>query len=233
VEARSDGLIRESAELRRLIEIVEQEQELLRAGVERLTKQRDRSETAAEEAQALMSARFDQITDRASSLEVGVGSLTEAVQGAQAAAEAASVAVAQIRLTLDAPSPTTAPATGARPVIAVPPPMAILTPGLLGTALFKAAPAGNDGQPRLLVIDAAVRARELPLLMGPLAREFAEAWIGIAGGPDPIVLLTDPTLLSLEELTPSGSRGGRAPLARAFARAAATPDRPVPGTTSL
>lgn len=92
----------------------------------------------------------------------------------------------------------------------------------LGPLLFTAAPASNPGVPRLLIIDAALRARELPVLVGPLAREFAEAWLAVAGGSAPVTLVTDPTLLSLTDLTPRGSRGDKAPLTEAFARAAAT-----------
>lgn len=91
----------------------------------------------------------------------------------------------------------------------------------LGPALFAAAPSVNPGPPRLLVIDAALRARELPVLIGPHAREFAEAWFAVLGGPGPFAMLTDPTLLTLTELTPMGSRGKKAPLAAAFERASA------------
>jgi hypothetical protein len=94
----------------------------------------------------------------------------------------------------------------------------------LGPSLFQASPARNEGDPRLLVIDAALRARELPVLIGPLAREFAEAWLGVLGGAAPLVLMTDPTLLSVRDLVPDGPRGDRAPLAAAFARARAQPD---------
>lgn len=91
----------------------------------------------------------------------------------------------------------------------------------LGLALTKASPAFREGDPPLLIIDAAIRARELPVLIGPLAREFAEAWLSVAGG-SPLAILTDPTLLSVRELTPMGQRGERAPLAEAFARARAS-----------
>lgn len=106
-------------------------------------------------------------------------------------------------------------------------PTVVWTEETLGQVLFKASPATNPGLPRLLVIDAALRARELPLLIGPLAREFAEAWLAIAGGADPVVMSTDPTLLSLQELTPRGSRGDRAPLAVAFSRARSDAQRPI------
>lgn len=91
----------------------------------------------------------------------------------------------------------------------------------LGPTLFAAAPASNPGPPRLLVLDAALRARELPVLIGPHAREFAEAWFAVVGAPAPFAMLADPTLLSLTELTPMGSRGDKAPLAAAFQRAGA------------
>jgi hypothetical protein len=95
----------------------------------------------------------------------------------------------------------------------------------LGPSLFAASPALNLGPPRLLVVDAALRARELPVLIGPHAREFAEAWFAVSGGPAPVVMLADPTLLSLTELAPWGSRGKKAPLASAIdtARAVAEP----------
>jgi hypothetical protein len=41
-----------------------------------------------------------------------------------------------------------------------------------------------------------------------------------------LVVMTDPTLLSVQDLTPAGTRGDRAPLHRAFARAGAV-DEPV------
>lgn len=94
----------------------------------------------------------------------------------------------------------------------------------LGPALFAAAPASNPGPPRLLILDSALRARELPVLIGPHAREFAEAWFAVVGGPAPLAMLSDPTLLSLSELTPMGSRGDKAPLTAAFERANARPE---------
>lgn len=89
----------------------------------------------------------------------------------------------------------------------------------LGVSLFAASPAANPGQPRLLILDAALRARELPVLIGPFAREFAEAWLSVAGGEAPPVVMTDPTLLSISDLAPTGSRGDKAPLRSAFDRA--------------
>ena len=105
-----------------------------------------------------------------------------------------------------------------------PPPVAVASPiarEALGPSLFQASPARNKGEPRLLIIDAALRARELPVLIGPLAREFAEAWLAVLGGAMPLVLMTDPTLLSVMDLVPDGPRGERAPLAAAFLRARA------------
>lgn len=101
-----------------------------------------------------------------------------------------------------------------------PPPRPIAT-GDLGPLLFTAGPASNVGHPRLLIIDAALRARELPVLIGAFAREFAEAWLAVAGGETPLAIMTDPTLLSINDLTPRGPRGEKAPLREAFVRAEA------------
>lgn len=118
---------------------------------------------------------------------------------------------------------------GAPPADSVPIPVSevedsnVIAPEVLGAALFRASPASGEGDPPLPIIDAALRARELPVLIGPMAREFAEAWLSVAGG-DPIGVPTDPTLLSLMDLTPRGQRGEHAPLAEAFARAASRPE---------
>lgn len=118
------------------------------------------------------------------------------------------------------------PETGAkaRDLTAAPSIAQVITQAELGPGLFAAAPASNPGPPRLLVLDAALRARELPVLIGPHAREFAEAWFAVVGGPGPVAMLSDPTLLSLTELTPLGSRGDKAPLAAAIERANAQPE---------
>lgn len=76
-------------------------------------------------------------------------------------------------------------------------------------------------------LDIAIRARELPLLIGSHSREVSEAWLLAAAAGEPEIVWTDPTLLSLTELVPSGPRESRAPLARAFALALAQPDRCV------
>lgn len=102
---------------------------------------------------------------------------------------------------------------------------ATIAPTRLGPTLFAASPASNEGDPWLLVMDAALRARELPLLIGPMAREYAEAWMGCVGGTSPYVVVADPTLLSLSELSPAGPRGSRAPLAAAFEQARSSDDR--------
>ncbi|QUD86056.1 hypothetical protein [Phenylobacterium montanum] len=109
----------------------------------------------------------------------------------------------------DSLAPVAGSAAPARPVEA----------GDLGALLFAAGPATNPGQPRLLVLDAALRARELPVLIGPFAREFAEAWLSVVGGATPVTIMTDPTLLSVNDLTPTGQRGEKAPLHDAFVRA--------------
>jgi hypothetical protein len=94
----------------------------------------------------------------------------------------------------------------------------------LGPLLFTASPATNAGPPRLLVIDAALRARELPVLIGSLAREFTEAWLSVVGGAMPLAIMTDPTLLSINDLSPRGARGDKAPLYAAFVRARSQTD---------
>lgn len=98
-------------------------------------------------------------------------------------------------------------------------------------ALFSAlintfGPRGADIE-HLSRLDIAVRSRELPVLIGPHAREVVEAWLLAATAGEPEVVWTDPTLLSLSELVPSGPRGSRAPLSRAFTRARAEPNRCV------
>lgn len=134
---------------------------------------------------------------------IGVSGFVVGGMGGEAEAPAAPVA--------QQPLPVTAPSAPApRPITATE----------LGPLLFAAGPASSPGHPRLLIIDAALRARELPVLIGPFAREFAEAWLGVAGGEAPLALLTDPTLLSINELAPHGPRGDKAPLAAAFARSA-------------
>ncbi|MBB3268550.1 hypothetical protein FHW79_006225 [Azospirillum sp. OGB3] len=116
----------------------------------------------------------------------------------------------------DPPAPV--PATSADKI-----PM--LDPKGLGALLFNASAISATSLNPLLVLDAALRGRELPLLLGSLARELAESWIQVVGSRRTSLVTLDPTLLAFEELFPRGSRGQRAPLAPAVARALAEPDR--------
>ena len=95
----------------------------------------------------------------------------------------------------------------------------------LGRALFEATPERGETRTLLLEIDAAIRARELPVLIGRHSREFAEAWLGLGAASNPVVVVNDPTILSLRDLTRgSGSREDGV-LTDAFRRAAADPSR--------
>ena len=103
-------------------------------------------------------------------------------------------------------------------------------PKIRGSALLRAlhaiAPASQaTNRERLEWMDAAVRARELPVLIGATARLYAEAWLGIVASDNARVVAADPTLLSLLDFTPEGSRGAQAPLARLFERCRRSPER--------
>lgn len=97
----------------------------------------------------------------------------------------------------------------------------------LGRALFEATPERGDSRTRLLELDAAIRARELPVLIGRHSRDFAEAWLGLAAGGDPMIVVADPTILSLRDLTQGRVAGESAPLTAAFDRAMADQSRAV------
>jgi len=97
----------------------------------------------------------------------------------------------------------------------------------LGRALMAASPIRNDGLPRFLLMDAAIRARELVVGLGPKARDVIETWLA-AFAPNWIVArAADPSLLALDDLLPTGPRAAAAPLAAAIARANAAPDRAI------
>ncbi|MFC7477939.1 hypothetical protein ACFQS7_26570 [Dankookia sp. GCM10030260] len=100
-------------------------------------------------------------------------------------------------------------------------------PETLFSALINAFGARGADIEHVSRLDIAIRARELPVLIGPHAREVSEAWLLAAAAGDPEIVWTDPTLLSLSELVPSGPRGNRAPLSRAFVRALTQPGRCV------
>lgn len=97
----------------------------------------------------------------------------------------------------------------------------------LGRALMTANPIRNDGLPRFLVMDTAIRAREMVVGLGPKARDVIEMWLA-AFAPNWIVArAADPSLLALDDLLPTGPRGATAPLAAAIAQAKAVPERAI------
>lgn len=104
---------------------------------------------------------------------------------------------------------------------------ATLGEAALGRALMLASPISNDGLPLFLIMDAAIRARELVVGIGPFAREAIETWLATVAPLATRVGCSDPTMLAFADLLPSGSRGRTAPLAAAIARAERHPDRPV------
>jgi hypothetical protein len=83
--------------------------------------------------------------------------------------------------------------------------------------------------PRFLLVDAAIRARELVVGIGPGAREAIETWLAEMVALTAIVGAADPSLLSFAELLPTGPRGAAAPLAAAIELASRFPERPVLG----
>lgn len=92
---------------------------------------------------------------------------------------------------------------------------------------LRTAAARDDKASREMLewMDIGIRARELPVLVGPTARHFAEAWLSICTMDNVDVVVADPTLLSLRDLMPSGARGALAPLAKVFQWCTANPDR--------
>lgn len=99
--------------------------------------------------------------------------------------------------------------------------------GELGRALVRGSPFRNEGLPKFLVMDAAIRSRELVVGLGSKSREMIETWLtGFA--PNWVVArVSDPSLLALDDLMPTGSRGASAPLAAAVTRARSAPDQAV------
>ena len=96
-----------------------------------------------------------------------------------------------------------------------------------GRMLMKAAPVRNEGVPRFLLMDAALRARELVVGLGAGAREAIESWLADFAPLTVVARVSDPTLLGFDDLLPTGPRGPVAPLARAIACAATAADRVV------
>lgn len=97
----------------------------------------------------------------------------------------------------------------------------------LGRALMEASPFRNDGVPRFLLMDAAIRGRELVVGLGAGAREAIECWLAYFAPLTVVARVSDPTLLGFDDLLPTGPRGVAAPLASAIACASAAADRVV------
>lgn len=208
--AARDRLQAEQASLRGQIDSATARLDALRAEVVVLEGKAETLQSARAENVDALDAQVDAVLQRAATeparlLAEWIGVAGFVVGGMGADVEAPAAPVVQQTAPVAAPS---APAS--RPILA----------GELGPSLFVAGPASNPGHPRLLIIDAALRARELPVLIGSFAREFAEAWLSVAGGEAPLAMMTDPTLLSINDLTPRGPRGEKAPLREAFVRAA-------------
>lgn len=97
----------------------------------------------------------------------------------------------------------------------------------LGRALMAASPIRNEGVPRFLLMDAAIRARELVVGLGPKARDVIETWLAAFAPNWMVARAADPSLLAFDDLLPTGSRGAAAPLAAAISCAQAAPERPI------
>jgi hypothetical protein len=212
--AARDRLRVEQASLQEEIEGARARREALRAEIEELGAEADLLRSARADNVDALEAQVDAVIQRAASeparlLADWIGVSGFVVGGMSGESEA------PIASDVDQRSP--------EPTIALPAPRPISAADL-GPLLFAAGPAINPGHPRLLILDAALRARELPVLIGPFAREFAEAWLAVAGGEMPLSVMTDPTLLSIIDLTPRGARGDKAPLQEAFERARSRPD---------
>jgi hypothetical protein len=212
--AARDRLLAQQAQAQTDLENAQARLQALRTEIQSLEEQARSFSTSHADNLKVLQAQVDAVLDRAASEParllaewIGVSGFVIGSTGSEREAEA------------DAEGATVCPVSLPPVVVASP-----IAREALGPSLFQASPARNEGEPRLLIIDAALRARELPVLIGPLAREFAEAWLGVLGGATPLVLMTDPTLLSVRDLVPEGPRGERAPLATAFARARAKAD---------
>ncbi len=205
--AARDRLQAEQASLRGEIDSATARLAALRGEILALEGEADTLRSARAETVNALDAQVDAVLQRAASeparmLAEWIGVSGFVVGGM--AGENGGLTAPEVQRTVPAPAP---PAP--RPIMAAD----------LRSMLFAAGPASNAGHPRLLIIDGALRARELPVLIGPFAREFAEAWLAVAGGAAPLAIMTDPTLLSINDLTPRGSRGEKAPLYEAFVRA--------------
>lgn len=223
-------------------EILQEVDELLRAAQNKLLAEQAQAQADLEKAHAKLQALRTETqsleeqthilsvshADKVMALEAQVDAVLKRAAAEPARLLAEWIGVSGFVSGNSATGPEAETGEGEKAVDSVPrPPVSLVSPiarKALGPSLFQASPARNNGDPRLLIIDAALRARELPVLIGPLAREFAEAWLGVLGGATPLVLMTDPTLLSVLDLMPNGPRGERAPLAAAFARARAQAD---------
>lgn len=120
-------------------------------------------------------------------------------------------------------------ATSGAPAFEIPPADAFepIDEASFGSALMKASPIRNDGVPRYLLMDAALRARELVIGLGAGAREAIESWLADFAPLTVVARVSDPTLLGFDDLLPTGPRGPAAPLASAIACAIAAADRVV------
>jgi hypothetical protein len=97
----------------------------------------------------------------------------------------------------------------------------------LGRMLMRESPIRNNGTPRFLLMDAAIRARELVVGIGPRARQVIESWLAGFAPNWAVARASDPSLLAFDDLLPTGPRGAVAPLAYAIALARATPERSI------
>lgn len=103
----------------------------------------------------------------------------------------------------------------------------LIDEAMFGRALMKASPVRNDGLPRFLLMDAALRGRELVVGIGAGAREAIESWLAEFAPLTVVARVSDPTLLGFDDLLPTGPRGAAAPLASAIACASGAAERVV------
>ncbi|WP_157093956.1 hypothetical protein [Sphingomonas mali] len=113
-----------------------------------------------------------------------------------------------------------------QPVDPVPEAGVSISEAELGRALMEVNPI-QAPEPWFMVMDSAIRARELVVAIGPKARDIIEAWIARMCPLAVRVGASDPSILSLADLIDGGARAGVAPLAGAIGRARANPDRLV------